>query len=56
MRGRGQNYFVRLPRLGARFYDGLMQGSPMRLYYKEVAQDLAPRIVQGRMLDVGSGL
>jgi len=55
MKNRGQDYFINLPGFGARLYDSLMRGSPMQLYYKEVAQDLAGRISGGRLLDVGTG-
>jgi ubiquinone/menaquinone biosynthesis C-methylase UbiE len=55
MKGRGQDYFIKLPGFGARLYDSFMSGSPMQRYYKEVAQDLAGRILQGRLLDVGTG-
>jgi 2-polyprenyl-3-methyl-5-hydroxy-6-metoxy-1,4-benzoquinol methylase len=32
-----------------------MRGSPMELYYKEIAQDLTSRLSAGRLLDVGTG-
>jgi ubiquinone/menaquinone biosynthesis C-methylase UbiE len=55
MKGRGQDYFINLPGFGARLYDRLMCESPMQLYYTGVAQDLAGKISQGRLLDVGTG-
>jgi hypothetical protein len=55
LKGRGEAAFVGLPRLGAAIYDRLMQGSPMQLYYKEIALDLVSKINRGRLLDIGTG-
>jgi ubiquinone/menaquinone biosynthesis C-methylase UbiE len=53
--GKGETIFIRLPRIGSVVYDHLMQASPMRLYYQEIAQDLMSRIPDGCLLDVGTG-
>ncbi len=52
---RGETIFIRLPRIGSVVYDNLMQGSPMRLYYHQIAQDLMRNFSDGCLLDVGTG-
>jgi ubiquinone/menaquinone biosynthesis C-methylase UbiE len=52
---RGETIFISLPRIGSVVYDNLMQGSPMQLYYREIAQDLMSQLPEGRLLDVGTG-
>ncbi len=54
-KSRGQQDFVNAPRIGAAVYDRLMADAPLQMQYADVAQDLAGRITQGRLLDVGTG-
>jgi ubiquinone/menaquinone biosynthesis C-methylase UbiE len=55
MSDRGQQSFLRLPGFAARLYDSLTHIGAVQLQHREIACDLASRIVRGRILDVGTG-
>lgn len=55
MKGRGQGSFIRLPAFAAGLYDHLMHSKAIELQYREIAEDLASRAGDGRLLDVGTG-
>ena len=55
MRGRGENQFRRLPGFAAKLYDRLTRARAFEVQLREIARDLASRIDQGRLLDIGTG-
>jgi ubiquinone/menaquinone biosynthesis C-methylase UbiE len=55
LRGRGESYFVRLPRLGAWLYDKFLSVEPIQGRLREIAHELVPMADRGRFLDVGMG-
>jgi ubiquinone/menaquinone biosynthesis C-methylase UbiE len=55
MGDRGEGRFKKFPRFAAGLYDRLTQQKAIRPQYTEVAQDLAARVSEGRLLDVGTG-
>lgn len=48
-------HFLRMPRFAARLYDWFLSMKPTETQTREVARDLAARIGQGRLLDIGTG-
>jgi ubiquinone/menaquinone biosynthesis C-methylase UbiE len=48
-------HFLRMPRFAARLYDWFLQMQPTVAQTRDVARDLAARIDQGRLLDIGTG-
>jgi ubiquinone/menaquinone biosynthesis C-methylase UbiE len=55
MSSRRKDSFASLPKFAAKLYDSMMQSEATRQQYREIAQDLATRIKQGNLLDVGTG-
>ena len=52
---RGERYFIRLPRFGARLYDRFLSAEPIQARIAEIADDLVSRTASGKLLDVGTG-
>jgi ubiquinone/menaquinone biosynthesis C-methylase UbiE len=50
-----EGHFLRMPRFAARLYDWFMSMRPTQAQTRDVACDLATRISQGRLLDIGTG-
>ena len=50
-----EGHFLRMPRFAARLYDWFMSMKPTQAQTRDVACDLASRIKQGRLLDIGTG-
>lgn len=48
-------HFLRMPRFAARLYDWFLSTKPTKAQTRDVARDLATRIDQGRLLDLGTG-
>jgi ubiquinone/menaquinone biosynthesis C-methylase UbiE len=48
-------HFLRMPRFAARLYDWFLLMEPTKAQTRDVARDLATRIEQGRLLDIGAG-
>jgi ubiquinone/menaquinone biosynthesis C-methylase UbiE len=48
-------HFLRMPRFAARLYDWFLLMEPTKAQTRDVARDLATRIEQGRLLDIGTG-
>jgi len=55
MKTRGERYFVKLARVGARLYDKFLDVEPIRTRLKEIATDLVSKAEKGPLLDVGTG-
>ncbi len=55
MKTRGESYFIRLPRFGARMYDRFLYVEPIQARIAEIAHDLVSRTESGKLLDVGTG-
>ena len=55
MKTRGERYFIRLPRFGARIYDRFLSVEPIQSRIAEIARDLVSRTESGKLLDVGTG-
>ncbi len=55
MKTRGERYFIRLPRFGARLYDRFLSVEPIQSRIAEIAHDLVSRTESGKLLDVGTG-
>jgi len=55
MTGRGQDEFARFPDFAAKLYGSLTRTKGIQRQHLEIAQELASRIEQGRVLDVGCG-
>jgi ubiquinone/menaquinone biosynthesis C-methylase UbiE len=55
MKSRGQANFIRLPGFAAGLYNNLMKTRAIERQYREIAQELASRIKNGRVLDIGTG-
>jgi len=55
MKTRGESYFIRLPRFGARLYDRFLSVEPIQGRIAEIARDLVSRTESGKLLDVGTG-
>jgi len=55
MKTRGERYFIRLPRFGARIYDRFLSVEPIQSRIAEIAHDLVSRTKSGKLLDVGTG-
>jgi ubiquinone/menaquinone biosynthesis C-methylase UbiE len=55
MKTRGERYFTRLPRFGARIYDRFLSVEPIQSRIVEIAHDLVSRTKSGKLLDVGTG-
>lgn len=55
MKSRGQESFVKFPRVAARLYNSLTQTSAIERQHREIARDLVSGIEHGRLLDIGTG-
>jgi ubiquinone/menaquinone biosynthesis C-methylase UbiE len=55
MKTRGESYFIRLPRFGARLYDRFLNAEPIEARIPEIAHDIVSRTESGKLLDVGTG-
>jgi len=55
MKTRGERYFIRLPRFGARMYDRFLSVEPIESRIAEIAHDVVSRTKSGKLLDVGTG-
>lgn len=50
-----EGHFLRMPRFAARLYNWFLSMKPTQAQTRDVACDLATRIKQGRLLDIGTG-
>jgi ubiquinone/menaquinone biosynthesis C-methylase UbiE len=55
MSSRGEQDFITFPKIAAKLYGYMMAARPMKLQYREIAQDLCTSIDHGRLLDIGTG-
>ena len=55
MTSRGEADFVKFPPIAAKLYDQMMQAKATGRQYVEIAADLASRIQEGCLLDIGTG-
>ena len=55
MENRGEQQFIRMPKLAVKLYDAMMNKRPMIQQRVEIAHELLKYIDKGRLLDVGTG-
>jgi ubiquinone/menaquinone biosynthesis C-methylase UbiE len=55
MSDRGENSFVKFPKVAAKLYDSMMKKDAMRLQRVQIAEELTHYINEGRILDIGTG-
>jgi len=55
MDSRGEKQFIKFPKVAAKLYDYMISGYSTKAQTNEIAQYLASRINNGKLLDVGTG-
>jgi len=55
MNDRGENSFIKFPKIAAKLYDSMMKKDALRLQRVQIAEELIHYINEGRLLDIGTG-